>query len=96
MRRGIALAGAIVAGLVLPAVAPGVPPVTCGRTTVAGHTYIVRSHGPNCSKAISWSRAYISQRRSPTGFRCRSYGASVPVHCTRVGRPKTYFFATKP
>lgn len=96
MKRSIALTGAIVAGLVLPAVAPSAPPVTCGRTTVAGHPYIVRSHGPSCPKAIRWSRAYISGHRSPTGFRCRSYGASVPAHCTRIGRPKTYFFASKP
>jgi hypothetical protein len=80
----------------LPAAAPAYPPITCGRTTVAGHAYVVRTHGPNCSKAIPWARAFIARHRSPRGFRCRAYGASVPAQCVRTGRKNTYFFATKP
>jgi hypothetical protein len=90
------LAILLLAAVALPAAAPAYPPITCGRTTVSGKAYVVRTHGPSCAKAIPWVRRFILHHRSPTGFRCRAYGASVPAQCVRKGHKNTYFFATKP
>ena len=95
MLRRTVITGSLVLAVLLPAAAPAYPPVTCGRITVKGTSYVVRSHGPACGKAISWSRTFITRHRAPTGFRCRSYGASVPVSCVRKGKKNTYFSATK-
>lgn len=82
--------------LVASGEAPAYPPVTCGRIHVKKQAYVVRSHGPACRKALSWSRRFIVRHRSPRGFRCRAYGDAVPSHCVRRGRKKNYFSATKP
>jgi hypothetical protein len=95
MKGRILIVAVVLAGLAAPAAAPAYPPITCGRTTVAGAAYIVRTHGPTCGKAIAWSRAFMLHRRAPKGFKCRAYGSDVPVHCTRTGRKNTYFFATR-
>ena len=87
---------ALAASAALPALGPAAPPITCGRITVDGTTYVVRSHNPPCSKAIRWSRAYLVSKTTPDGFRCRSYGESLPVHCVKRTRHTTYFFATVP
>jgi hypothetical protein len=95
MKRRVLIALVVAASLAAPAAAPAYPPITCGRTTVAGTAYIVRTHGPKCAKAIAWSRTYIRRQRAPAGFRCRAYGTDVPAHCIRTGRKNSYFFATK-
>jgi hypothetical protein len=93
-RRAIA-ALELAAAVAVPAAAPAYPPITCGRTTVAGVAYVVRSHGPKCARAISWSRGFMIRHRSPDGFRCRAYGESAPVVCVRKGKKNTYFNATR-
>jgi hypothetical protein len=92
LRRSL-IASALAVAAALPAAAPAYPPYTCGRTTVSGTSYLVRSHGPKCADAIRWSRAFIARHRSPKGFRCRAYGESVPVNCVRKGKKNTYFTA---
>ena len=94
MRRTL-IAAALVLAAALPAAAPAYPPITCGRTTVKGQSYIVRTHGPSCSKAISWARTFITRHRAPTGYTCKAYGAAVPAQCVRKGHKNTYFGATK-
>jgi hypothetical protein len=94
MSRALGLA-VLLAALALAAPAPAYPPITCGRTTVAGHAYIVRTHGPKCGFAVKWARAFMARRQSPAGYRCKAYGPDVPAQCLRSGRKSTYFFATR-
>lgn len=96
MLRRLPAAALLAVGLGLPAAAPAYPPITCGRTTVAHHAYVVRSHGPACDKAIRWVRTFVVHHRSPKGYRCRAYGAAVPAQCLRKGHRTIYFLATKP
>jgi len=96
MLRRAALCSSLAVAVLLPAAAPAYPPITCGRTTVGGHAYVVRTHGPKCGFAIKWSRSYIAHHRAPTGFTCRAYGSGVPADCIRKGRKNMYFLATKP
>jgi hypothetical protein len=86
---------AVLCALALPAGAGGYPPITCGRTTVAGSTYIVRTHGPTCGFAVRWVRAYLARRGHPDSYRCRSYGVQVPAYCknTRHRYRFRYFLA---
>lgn len=83
------------AALLLPAAAPAYPPITCGRTTVKSTAYVVRTHGPTCTKAIGWARTFMLKKRSPTGYRCKAYGADAPAVCIRKGHRNTYLNATK-
>jgi hypothetical protein len=94
LRRSL-IAAALALVVLLPTAAPAYPPITCGRTTVGGKTYIVRSHGPKCADAIRWSRRFIARHKAPKGFTCRAYGAAVPASCVRKGKKNTYFSATK-
>jgi hypothetical protein len=77
--------------LAAAAAAPAYPPITCGRESVRGKAYVVHTHGPNCSYATHWVREFLVHRRGPSGWKCRGYGAQVPVDC-QAGR-KRYFFA---
>jgi len=95
MRRRLALA-AVLGAVLLPAAAPAYPPTTCGRTSVSGHAYIVRTHGPTCAFATKWVRQFMLHRKAPAHFSCKAYGAAVPAHCIRTGRKNTWFNATKP
>jgi hypothetical protein len=95
MARRAIIVLVLAAAVALPAAAPAYPPITCGRTTVSGVAYIVRTHGPKCAKAVPWSRAFMIKHRSPDGFRCRAYGESAPVVCIRKGQKNTYFNATR-
>ncbi|MCW2967261.1 MAG: hypothetical protein JWM71_1033 [Solirubrobacteraceae bacterium] len=93
--RGSLLLAVLVAGvLALPGAAPAYPPITCGRTTLTHATYIVRTHGPTCTFAIKWVRAYIGHHRHPSGFRCRAYGKDVPADCVGPKGSKKYFLAS--
>ena len=58
-------------------------------------SYVVRTHGPKCGKAITWARGFIARHRTPSGYTCRAYGAAVPAQCVRKGHKNTYFSATK-
>lgn len=75
--------------LVAPAAAPAYPPITCGRTTVKGHVMIVRTHGPSCSFAVRWVRAFVAHHAHPRGYRCRAYGAALPADC--IASKRRYF-----
>ena len=90
------LAVLAVAAVALPAAAPAYPPITCGRTTVAGHAYVVRSHGPTCGFALRWARSFIGHHGGPKGYRCRAYGKSVPADCVSRRSKYSYFLATTP
>jgi hypothetical protein len=94
MKSRLALA-ALLAGLALPTGAPAYPPITCGRMTVAGGTYVVRTHGPTCAFAERWLRTFLTRHRGPDGYRCRAYGTDVPAYCksTRHRYRFRYFFA---
>jgi hypothetical protein len=91
--RHVLAAAVVLAALVLPVAAPAYPPITCGRTTISGKTYIVRTHGPNCTFATKWVRAFVQHRHKPKGYSCRAYGTGVPADC--IKNKKTYFLATK-
>jgi hypothetical protein len=95
MARRAIVALVLAAAAAVPAAAPAYPPITCGRISVSGVHYVVRTHGPKCAKAIGWSRTFIVKHRSPDGFRCRDYGDSAPAVCVRIGKKNTYFNATK-
>ena len=95
MARRLVLLLCLAALLAPVAAAPAYPPVTCGRVTVGGAAFVVRSHGPSCAKALSWARGYIAKRRTPAGYHCRAYGADVPAVCVRTGHKNTYFNATR-
>lgn len=92
-RRTIAL-GLVGLALVVAGPAAAYPPVTCGRVTAAGSTYVVHSHGPTCGFANRWSKVFIESRRRPKHFSCRNYGASLPVYCKHAHRRFQYFFAS--
>ncbi|MFL5846607.1 MAG: hypothetical protein ACJ762_18135 [Solirubrobacteraceae bacterium] len=95
MRRVLLIltAGALLALAAAPA--PAYPPITCGKTSVRGTAYVVRTHGPNCTKAIGWTRTFMLKGRSPAGWRCKAYGADAPAVCIRNHHKNTYFNATK-
>jgi hypothetical protein len=86
----------VLAAIALPAAAPAYPPTTCGRTTVNGKPYVVRTHGPTCSFATKWVRQFMLHHTSPAHFTCKAYGAAVPAHCVRNGKKGRWFNATKP
>ena len=92
LRRAVTLASLTLAAA-LPAAAPAYPPITCGRTTVKGHTYVVRTHGPTCGFAIKWVRNFIAHHRAPKGYKCRAYGPAAPASC--IHSKQKYFSATK-
>jgi hypothetical protein len=79
------------AALVVAGTAPAYPPITCGRVSVKGKTYVVHTHGPSCSYASHWIKVFIKYRHGPSGWSCRGYGAQVPADCTKGKR--RYFFA---
>jgi hypothetical protein len=91
---------ALVAALLTAATAStalAYPPITCGRITVGGTRYVIRTHGPSCTTAIRGVKGFMAHRTSPRFFKCKRYGGDVPAYC--VGSlPKykrRYFFANK-
>ena len=94
MRRPVLLVVLVVGALLVPAVAPAYPPITCGRTKLNGRVYVVRTHGPSCPFARHWVRKFGRRHRAPKGFRCRSYGKPVPVNCINRKHRTSYFQAT--
>ena len=98
MRSTTALIAALVmTAIVAPAPASAYPPITCGRISVGGQRYIVKSHGPSCPVAIAGVKAFMARKTSPRLYKCRRYGASIPAYCIGTGKySKRYFFATKP
>lgn len=84
-------AGALALVLHAPTPAPAYPPITCGKVTVAGAVYVIRTHGPKCRFAKHWLKVYIGYQHGPTGYTCRAYGQSVPAYCR--GTHRRYFFA---
>ena len=85
----VALAAGVLA--LLPAAAPAYPPITCGRVSLDGSTYVFRTHGPTCRYATHWLKVYLRYHHGPKGYTCRAYGASVPGYCR--GTHRRYFFA---
>ena len=76
---------------------PALPPITCGRITVSGVRYIVRSHGPSCTTAIRGVKQFMAHRTSPRFYKCKRYGGDIPAYCIGA-TPKykrRYFFASK-
>jgi len=98
MRAATALIAAVVVAAVVAA-APvfAYPAITCGRISVAGQTYIVKSHGPSCPFAIKGLKTFMAHKTSPRLYKCRRYGPNIPAYCVGTGKySKRYFFATKP
>ena len=93
MLRRAVIATTLAVAAALPAAAPAYPPITCGRISVKGHSYVVRTHGPNCGFAIKWARNFIAHHRAPKGYKCRGYGAAAPANC--IHSKQKYFSATK-
>lgn len=81
MRTALAVATSLLCVLALASTAGGYPPITCGRMSVRGTTYIVRSHGPTCTFAERSLRTFLVRHRAPRHYRCRAYGAQVPAYC---------------
>lgn len=94
-RRALVVGVLLAAALALPAAVPAYPPITCGRTTIHGTVYVVRTHGPKCGFATKWVRTFAIHQRSPKGFRCRAYGAAVPANCINRKHRTSYFQATE-
>jgi hypothetical protein len=94
---GAAIAAVAVAAAVAAPTVSAYPAITCGRISVGGQTYIVKSHGPSCSFAIHGLREYMAHKTSPRLYKCRRYGANIPAYCLGTGKySKRYFFLTKP
>jgi hypothetical protein len=76
---------------------PAYPPITCGRTSISGTKYVIKTHGPSCTTAISGVKGYIVHHKSPRFFRCKSYGGDIPAYCIGAIEKykKRYFFANK-
>jgi hypothetical protein len=91
IRRAAILAVACTALLAAAPTAPAYPPITCGRVTLDGTTYVFRTHGPTCRYATHWLKTYIKYHHGPTGYTCRAYGTAVPAYCR--GTHRRYFFA---
>jgi hypothetical protein len=98
MRRLTALIAALgVMAVVAAAPVSAYPAITCGRISVGGQSYVVKSHGPSCSFAIRGLKAYMAHKTSPRLYKCRRYGANIPAYCIGTSKySKRYFFLTKP
>jgi hypothetical protein len=92
----VALATALLTA-VLAGSAAAYPPITCGRVTVGGHRYVVKTHGPSCTTAIRGVKGFIVHHASPRFYRCKSYGGDIPAYCIGAIEKyrKRYFFASK-
>jgi hypothetical protein len=72
----------------LPAAAT-VPPTDCGRTTVKGKRYEIKTHLVSCKRGKPWARSYLRSGAKPKGYSCRNYSAKVTKFrfiCRRGGR----------
>jgi plastocyanin len=73
------------------------PPITCGRITFNRKRYVVKTHGPSCTTAISGVKGWMAHHRSPRYYRCKTYGGDIPAYCIGAIEKykKRYFFASK-
>jgi hypothetical protein len=73
------------------------PPITCGRQTIKGKRWVIKTHGPSCTTAINGVKGFMSRRTSPRFFKCKSYGGDIPAYCVGAVAKykKRYFFASK-
>ena len=61
----------VTAGLALPAATEAVvPPKDCGRMTVGGKPYQVKSDQISCTAGRRYAKAYLQSRTKPQGYRC--------------------------
>jgi hypothetical protein len=60
-----------------------VPPRDCGRMTLKGRTYQVKVDQISCGDGRAFTRAYVNDKVSPKGYKCRDYPA-------KKGRVKFY------
>jgi hypothetical protein len=101
MTRTVILLGALVAAVALfaatfaakPAGAI-VPPKNCGKVTVKGKVYNIKSDQLRCKRARRYSVRYLKYRTHPDAYKCYSYpGSSIKFRCVaaRYNPDKTYY-----
>jgi hypothetical protein len=82
----------VVAAIAVAATSAGaVPPQTCAKVRVSGHSYLVVVHGVSCKSGRTWvMRRLAKGHRVAPGFHCRkaSAGSNVKVQCLGRTRPK--------
>ncbi len=71
----LALAAAAVAVWVTPAAAT--PAYGCGKITVHHKRYSIRAHVLPCSRARSWSYAFLANGRVPNGYDCQRFSPKI-------------------
>ena len=90
----LVLAAAVAAVLSLPASAT-VPPNNCGRTTVKGQRYEIKTHQVTCKRGKPMARSYLRSGRRPKGWSCRNYSARVTKFRFICRRGARDFFAIR-
>jgi hypothetical protein len=80
--------------LALPAFAT-VPPNNCGRTTVKGQRYEIKTHQVTCKRGKPMARTYLRSGRRPKGWSCRNYSAKVTKFRFICRRGARDFFAIR-
>lgn len=71
----LALAAVAVAIWVTPAGAT--PAYGCGKITVHHKRYSIRAHVLPCSRARSWSYAFLANGRVPNGYDCQRFSPKI-------------------
>lgn len=61
-----------------------VPPRNCGPLTVAKRHYLIKADQLRCSTAKSRAKAYLTSKRKPRGYRCRTFtGSKMAFRCSK-------------
>ena len=90
----LVLVAAALAAVTTTAVAA--PPITCGRITMKGKRYVVKSHKASCTTAINGVKRWVYRHSSPRFYACKTIGGDIPAYCKGTGKYKRrYFFASK-
>lgn len=71
-----------------------VPPTDCGIIRVKGKRYDIKADQLRCTTAKPWASKYLSTRKRPSGYTCRTYGSETKLKF-RCSRGIKVFFAIK-
>ena len=98
-RVGLATAALAVACAAVLALAPAataiVPPRNCGKITVEGKRYQIKSDQLRCRRAKRYSRRYLASGDRPSGYRCTNYSARETRLKFRCAKGLRTFFAIR-
>jgi hypothetical protein len=85
---GSVLAAVVAVGLAAPAGATTSPRV-CGKVTIKGQEYLIKTHLLTCSKGKPYATTYLKRHRRPKGWKCTDYPpeqSAIAFTCRRSGR----------